>query len=178
MRISMLESKRRLFWGGFCFNTGENSRKSTSWPSYVVNLAVSWLLRILILKSKHRSMAFVCEVSLYVCEMSQKSAMGWLRLVGSLKLQVSFAKESYKRDHILQKRPLILRSLLYIASWYSTFGIELICVIFLVCVKTPVEIACCVRNFSFFIFHCSLLIFVFQLSRVRSIPIWLLKQIW
>ena len=33
--------------------------------------------------------------------------MGWLRLVGSLKLQVSFAKEPYKRDHILQKRPII-----------------------------------------------------------------------
>jgi len=30
--------------------------------------------------------------------------MGWLRLVGSLKLQVSFAKEPYKRDYILQKR--------------------------------------------------------------------------
>jgi len=29
--------------------------------------------------------------------------MEWLRLVGSLKLQVSFAKEPYKRDHILQK---------------------------------------------------------------------------
>jgi len=27
--------------------------------------------------------------------------MGWLPLVGSLKLQVSFAKESYKRDYIL-----------------------------------------------------------------------------
>jgi len=31
--------------------------------------------------------------------------MGWLRLVGSLKLQVSFAKEPYKRDNILQERP-------------------------------------------------------------------------
>jgi len=36
--------------------------------------------------------------------------MGWLQLVGSLKLQVSFAKEPYKRDDILQKRPVILRS--------------------------------------------------------------------
>ena len=36
--------------------------------------------------------------------------MGWLRLVGSLKLQVSFAKEPYKRDCILQKRPIILYS--------------------------------------------------------------------
>ena len=32
--------------------------------------------------------------------------MGWLRLVGSLQLQVSFAKEPYKRDYILQKRPI------------------------------------------------------------------------
>jgi len=28
-------------------------------------------------------------------------------LVGSLKLSVSFAKEPYKRDYILQKRPII-----------------------------------------------------------------------
>jgi len=44
--------------------------------------------------------------------------MGWLRLVGSLKLQVSFAKEPYKRDDILQKRPIILRSLLMVATPY------------------------------------------------------------
>jgi len=32
--------------------------------------------------------------------------MGWLRLVGSLQLKVSFAKEPYKTDDILQKRPI------------------------------------------------------------------------
>jgi len=42
--------------------------------------------------------------------------MVWLRLVGSLKLYVSFAKEPYKRDDILQKRPIILRSLLLEAT--------------------------------------------------------------
>jgi len=42
--------------------------------------------------------------------------MGWLRLVGSLKLYVSFAKEPHKRDYILQKRPIILRSLLIEAT--------------------------------------------------------------
>jgi len=31
------------------------------------------------------------------------------RLVGSFKLQGSFAKEPYKRDDILQKRPIILK---------------------------------------------------------------------
>jgi len=44
--------------------------------------------------------------------------MGWLRSVGALKLQVSFAKEPYKRDYILQKRPMILRSLLIEATPY------------------------------------------------------------
>ena len=44
--------------------------------------------------------------------------MGWLRLVGSLKLQDSNAKEPYKRDNILQKRPTILRGLLIIATPY------------------------------------------------------------
>jgi len=43
-------------------------------------------------------------------------SMGWLRLVGSLKLQVSFAKEPYKRGDILQKRLVILRSLLIVAT--------------------------------------------------------------
>jgi len=44
--------------------------------------------------------------------------MRWLRLVGSLKLQVSFAKEPNERDYILQKRPIILRSLLLEATPY------------------------------------------------------------
>jgi len=45
--------------------------------------------------------------------------MGWLRLVGSFKLLVSFAKEPYKRDYILRKRPMILRTLLIVATPYS-----------------------------------------------------------
>jgi len=45
--------------------------------------------------------------------------MGWLRLVGSLKFLVCFAKEPYKRDDILQKRPIILRNLLIIATPYD-----------------------------------------------------------
>jgi len=36
-----------------------------------------------------------------------KTDVGWLRLVGSLKLYVSFAKEPYKTVDILQKRPMI-----------------------------------------------------------------------
>ena len=46
--------------------------------------------------------------------------MGWLRLVGSLKLQFSLQKSPIKRDYILQKRLMILRSLLIVATpWYT-----------------------------------------------------------
>ena len=44
--------------------------------------------------------------------------MGWLWLVGSIKLYASFAKEPYKRDDILQKRPIILSILLTVATPY------------------------------------------------------------
>jgi len=42
--------------------------------------------------------------------------MGWLWLVGSNKLYVSFAKEPYNRDDILQKRPILSSILLTIAT--------------------------------------------------------------
>jgi len=47
--------------------------------------------------------------------------MEWLRLVGSLKLQISFVKEPCKRDYILYKRPTILRSLLILATPYQIY---------------------------------------------------------
>ena len=42
--------------------------------------------------------------------------MGWLRLVGSLKLLVSFAEFRLFHRALLQKRPIILRSLLRVAT--------------------------------------------------------------
>jgi len=54
-------------------------------------------------------------------DMTADRGLRWLWLVGSLKLQVSFAKEPYKRDDILQKRPTILSSLLTVATAYSGF---------------------------------------------------------
>jgi len=44
--------------------------------------------------------------------------MGWLRLVGSLKLQVSFAEYHLFYRALLQKRPTILRSLQVVATPY------------------------------------------------------------
>ena len=50
--------------------------------------------------------------------------MGWLQLVRSLKVQVSFAKEPYKTDYILQKSPMILRSLLIVATPYILYKVD------------------------------------------------------
>jgi len=44
--------------------------------------------------------------------------MGWLRLVGSLKLPVSLAEYSLFYKVLLQKRPIFLRSLLIVATPY------------------------------------------------------------
>jgi len=44
--------------------------------------------------------------------------MGWLRLVGSLKIYVSFAEYSLFYRALLQKRPIILRSLLIVVTPY------------------------------------------------------------
>ena len=45
--------------------------------------------------------------------------MGWLMLVESIKLYLSFAKEPHNRDAILQKRPIILSILLIVATPYQ-----------------------------------------------------------
>jgi len=45
--------------------------------------------------------------------------MGWLRSVGSFKLQASFAEYRLFYRALLQKRPIILRSLLIIATPYT-----------------------------------------------------------
>jgi len=55
-------------------------------------------------------------LSFRVYPLSPLSDMGWLRLVGSLKLYVSFAEYSLFYRALLQKRPTILRSLLTVAT--------------------------------------------------------------
>ena len=44
--------------------------------------------------------------------------MGWLRVVGSLELQVAFAEYGLFYRALLQKRPMILRSLIIVATPY------------------------------------------------------------
>jgi len=50
---------------------------------------------------------YVLNKTIHALLLAWRDDMGWLRLVGSLKLYVFFAKEPYKRDYILQKRPMI-----------------------------------------------------------------------
>jgi len=50
----------------------------------------------------------------------RNAGMGWLRLVGSLKLQVSLAEYRLFCRALLQKRPIILRSLLIVATPYAS----------------------------------------------------------
>jgi len=76
---------------------------------YSCNRLYIWLQQTLIIMCLH-----AC-----VYDVSHCSPVGRLRLVGSLKLQVSFAKEPYERDDILQKRPMLLRSLLIVATPYK-----------------------------------------------------------
>jgi len=64
------------------------------------------------------------EILNHVGLLKISSTMGWPRLIGSLKLYVSFVKELYKRDDILQKRPIILRSLLLVAKPYIRSGLK------------------------------------------------------
>ena len=60
-------------------------------------------------------------------DLAQDLAMGWLRLVGSLKSQVSFAEYCLFYGVLLQKRLIILRSLLIEATpytaWTSSCGV-------------------------------------------------------
>jgi len=57
----------------------------------------------------------------------------WLRLVGSLKLEVSFAKYRLFYRALLQKRPVVLRSLLIVGTPYVySETLHAYCVCFLI----------------------------------------------
>jgi len=63
-----------------------------------------------------RSLQGVAAISQKFLPSSNLLTMVWLRLVGSLKLLVSFAEYSLFYRALLQKRPIIFRSLLIIAT--------------------------------------------------------------
>jgi len=72
------------------------------------------------IKDARKQMNGACHIRLR--QVTRMDDMGWRRLVGLMKLQVSFAKEPYKRDDIMQKRPIILSILLTVATPYDDDG--------------------------------------------------------
>ena len=85
---------------------------------YVVEYVVThYILQHHILNDIPIHNTYTTSLQYHTCiPFEYEGGMGWLPLVGSLQLQVSFAEEPYKRDYILQKRPIILRSLLHVAT--------------------------------------------------------------
>jgi len=91
---------------------------------YIIETYICIYIYIYIYKRTQFMYIYIKEpifVWVYVCEGGgtwiykwepRRWGMGSLWLAGSIKLQVSFAKEPYKRDNILQKRPIILSILL------------------------------------------------------------------
>jgi len=61
----------------------------------------------------------VISWAIFSCRATHATAMGWLRFVGSLELQVSFAEYSLFCRALSQKRPTFLRSLLIVATPYT-----------------------------------------------------------
>jgi len=72
--------------------------------------------------------------------------MWWLRLVGSLKLQVFFAEYRLFYGALLQKRPIILRSLLIVATQYQPMDKRSVVPLLHLCIyKTNLRAYVCVR---------------------------------
>jgi len=79
----------------------------------LVSLSLSLTHAHMYASSRHHS---------FICIDSDLDTMGWLRLLGSWKSQVSFAKEPHKRYCVLQKRPMIFGSLLIVATSYTLYA--------------------------------------------------------
>ena len=78
-----------------------------------------WASAHLIMKGRGgvwRVCVYVCVCVLVLMTVCNSGAIGWLRLVGSLKLQVSFAEYCLFNRALLQKRPIVVRSLLIVAT--------------------------------------------------------------
>jgi len=86
----------------------------------------------------------------YIQKQSQEH-MGWLRLAGSLRLQVSFAECSLFYRALLQKRPIILRSLLTEATPYQYIS---------VCIYICIQIYMCAYKYIYIQMLLTLLVYV------------------
>jgi len=127
-----------------CFTNALSLLQSLPFPLFLFHTHSQHTPALLALSPSHTlppSLFFSLPLSQHTLRV-----MGWLRLVGSLKLQASFAKEPYQKDDILQKRPILLRSLLIVATSYL-YALRdlllLVCAVARVCV---IVCACACAN--------------------------------
>jgi len=99
-------------------NNTEGSLKILFWQKQVFCL-IDCLNCLFSRAASMHYMSHMCDMT-HSFVASTHDDTGWLRLVGSIKLFVSFAKEPYRRDDILQKRPVILSILLTVATPYHS----------------------------------------------------------
>jgi len=90
-----------------CVNTSLQHVTATHWhvtETWHTTVSTTWCCNM------------CCSVDSQHIDKAQRLGMGWLRLVGSLKLQVSCAEYHLFYRDLLQKRPIIWRSLQIVAT--------------------------------------------------------------
>jgi len=93
-------------------------------------------------------MGFQCKHIEFQCIVCV--CVGWLRLIGTLKSSDSFAEYSLFYRALLQKRPIILRSLLIVTTPYHLLSLSsyhsspvCVCACVCVCVRVCVRVCLC-----------------------------------
>jgi len=70
-------------------------------------------------KKRPLHQTYICVIHMFICVNVTRASMGWLRLVASIKLQVSSTEYRLFYKSLLQKRPVILSILLTEATPYT-----------------------------------------------------------
>ena len=84
-----------------------------TYPSYMM-VHISCIICATLCYIKYN--IYICVQHVCLLQSARILDMGWLRLVGSFKLQVSFAEYSFFYRALLQKRPINSRSLIIVAT--------------------------------------------------------------
>jgi len=84
----------------------------------IIYLHTHFYVSILCICNTVQSCTSVAYICVHICIVYLR--MGWLRLVGSLKVQVSLTEYRLFYRVLLQKRPIILRSLIIVATPYAS----------------------------------------------------------